>query len=65
MSFPSLVVVVPSTSGERAWHNWRNNMDRKVCYWRFINKSGIILCDRARVYIINDSMVDSSLRWGN
>ena len=61
MSFPSLVVVVPSTSGERVCHNWRNDMDWKVCCWRFINKGGISLCDRARVYSINDRMIDSSL----
>ena len=32
VSFSSLVVVVPSTSGERACHNWRNDMDLMVCY---------------------------------
>ena len=62
MSFSSLVVVVPSTSGERACHNWRNDMDWMVCCWRFIDQGGIISCDRATVYNINDSLVDSSLQ---
>ena len=58
MSFSSLVVIVPSTSGERACQSWRNDMDWMVCCQRFIDKDGIISCDRARVYNINDSMDD-------
>ena len=41
MSFLSLVLVEPSTLGERVWHNWRNGMVWKVCCWRFIDKGGI------------------------
>ena len=40
VSFSSLVVVVPSTSGERVCHNSRNDMDWMVCRWRFIYKGG-------------------------
>ena len=38
-------------------------MDWKVCCRRFIDKGGIILCDRAKVYRINGCMVDVDSSW--
>ena len=37
VSSPSLVPVEPSTTGERAWYNWRNQHRLRcfaeVCFW--------------------------------